>query len=859
MRWLLLGMMILSPSVLWAADPDALPPGAIARLGSNRFRGHAVVSPDGKRLVVNNDHDTTVYELPTLKELRKLLYVNSNQQLKSPDLIDARFLNDRYLATRPYYVAPGYSVWDVETGSRILHQKPEEVASLLGHRIADWGPASLDREGKLFLCEHRSDDVPVQYHVFQAKPLKLLRTIRAIHIKANWALLSADGATLVCGGCGKTLQKSLPLQVFDTASGRERVQIHDGNSAVDQSRYAIGPDGKRIASTNGDSLRIIDATNGKLLHQIEYRYKFPDVVRFDRSGQRLLVIGESAIRVFDAEKGQLTGNHEWPYRAGSPFHESTQVEFPPKGNPMVVHAQQDRFEVWELESGKLVLPPCGHMTIVDAIQFSPDGSRLHSADKDSGYLEWNVARRTSNQPRPRSFQAIAYEGLSRPQFNSDASRYYQGFDEFGTIHAWNTADGKSLFRLHKPQEVENWQQVHFRCSPNGSAFLTLHAQITRVREKRHELTVRDQQTGEIRVKLGLQDVEGLEALFTPDSKRLVIASYNSYHAHSLELSLWDLQTKQRLRSVAMTRRGMPELLITPDGCTAIVVSEQRAVRFTLWNLESGTLRERPHTNDEFSLSSPPFMSPNGKCFAVPLLNRNMKRQYLRIYETASQSERLAFATPTCDTRIRGPVFVTSLAISPDARTVAAGIMDGTILLYDVSPNNGPKPWEKSPSDPVELWKQLADGDAAKAWPAMRELIHRPDVALKLFAERMKPLTAAEKPKAEQLKTWIEQLASPKFQERDEATKALRKVGRLIEPELRAVVKKVADPEAAQRLEGLIERLDKYSPEELREVRSVEVLEWLASPVARKLLESWSVSAESTVLGRESRFALTRKR
>jgi hypothetical protein len=52
MLFVLLACGVAAVAAADLPDPDALPLGAVARLGSLRFRGSAAISPDGKRLIV---------------------------------------------------------------------------------------------------------------------------------------------------------------------------------------------------------------------------------------------------------------------------------------------------------------------------------------------------------------------------------------------------------------------------------------------------------------------------------------------------------------------------------------------------------------------------------------------------------------------------------------------------------------------------------------------------------------------------------------------------------------------------------------------------------------------------------------
>ena len=104
------------------------------------------------------------------------------------------------------------------------------------------------------------------------------------------------------------------------------------------------------------------------------------------------------------------------------------------------------------------------------------------------------------------------------------------------------------------------------------------------------------------------------------------------------------------------------------------------------------------------------------------------------------------------------------------------------------------------------------------------------------------------------------LDSGKYSVRLAAEKALRDLGVKAEPALRAALKANPTLEMRQRLEAVLETLDPWqrlTGDALREVRAVQVLERIATPEARHILERLAQGTAPTRLNRAAQAALAR--
>ena len=172
--------------------------------------------------------------------------------------------------------------------------------------------------------------------------------------------------------------------------------------------------------------------------------------------------------------------------------------------------------------------------------------------------------------------------------------------------------------------------------------------------------------------------------------------------------------------------------------------------------------------------------------------------------------------------------VTALAFGPDGRLYSGGL-DTTVLAWDVRP---PRPAGNAPL--TAAWNTLTDADARTAFVAQGRFLAAADEAVEFLGGKLKP---AESVAPERITRWIGDLGSADFATRERAGRELAAIGRPAGDALRAA-EKSASPEARKRAGDLLAALDRraLTPEEIRDLRSVEVLGWIGTPGACGLLD-----------------------
>ncbi len=233
-----------------------------------------------------------------------------------------------------------------------------------------------------------------------------------------------------------------------------------------------------------------------------------------------------------------------------------------------------------------------------------------------------------------------------------------------------------------------------------------------------------------------------------------------------------------------------------------------------------------------------LFTPDGKMVVVPC-----EGGMVRLYEAYTGGLRQTAHVPD----------PASFALSPTGSLLAILTNDG-VTLFD---------WRIHASESVEvldarrlstLWDALAAPDSSLAYKSMLALESSPTNAVQMLGEKMKPVPALQ---AETVKKLIMNLGSDDFLTREEATKELGTLGHAVEQELLAATQSDM-PESRDRATRLLMLLERRNnPSEWRDLRAVEVLEYINTPESQELLKRLASGAASARLTVDAKAALER--
>jgi WD40 repeat protein len=695
------------------ADPqgDALPAGALARLGTTRLRHDGDVrfvffGADGKSLLTaGQDGTLRLWDLGTGKEIRRF---------------------DRRLAGAPGFPAPGDG------------RRPPVATPLMIGGPGGGFCAALSTDGKILAATGAG--VVQLWEVETGKELRQIR-LAAVNMPGMKAgtplprpaqvLQGAAGAlsALLFSPDGRTLAGRASnggLFVWEVESGKEIHHIKPvtqpggnrpvtlRNGEIDVPGMAFTSDGKLLAAAMTDyekeapvySIKLWDLETGKESRRIKTQEGVPvSGVAVAPSGKLLAYEGQGIVHLCEVE----TGKEVHSLRAADSG--SRGLVFTPDGKTLIVRGNNLRVRLWDTTTGKEVRQlgdPATTNTfgVVNAfiagvlnippetrlIALSPDGTRVVSASGNTVRL-WEVATGkelplTGGHRRAPTSVALSPDGKTTVSWGTDF-----------VVRRWETATGKQLSAFPSPTGTtlatfSTDGQLVALANTDGS--VRVHNTTSGVQLHRFTVT----QNGPARVNF----IAGL--VFSRDGHMLAVRS-------SLDSSvrLYDVARGTELRVMgvsggdglgprrvvlfgAPTRGNGPGLAFSPDGKLLVSPGPGNNSMAVLDVASGKELRRIPLTQAVNSFT----FSPDGRTLAtenadltVTLWEIASGKERARLGTTARAPQRnedqrvlqLALAGGRPGGSMPDPTSPLGLTFSPDGSALAVRGGDRQVHLWDV--------------------------------------------------------------------------------------------------------------------------------------------------------------------------------
>lgn len=203
--------------------------------------------------------------------------------------------------------------------------------------------------------------------------------------------------------------------------------------------------------------------------------------------------------------------------------------------------------------------------------------------------------------------------------------------------------------------------------------------------------------------------------------------------------------------------------------------------------------------------------------------------------------------------------VLSLTFSRDGRRLASGSKDTTVLVWDLTDGLSIAPSNDFIAEQLHgFWRDLAGDDAAKAYRSIWQLASAPKQSLPFLQARLRPIPV---PDAKRISQLLADLDSDNFKVRTTAHEELQKLGEAAAVPLRATAEKPPSPEVGRRVKELLDKLKTEqrtpSPERIRILRAVEVLEHIGTSESRQILKVLADGAAGAQLTQQAKASLDR--
>jgi WD40 repeat protein len=410
---------------------DPLPPGAIMRLGTVRWRPSGYIeclafAPNGKRLASwHEEHSTTaaltIWDVPTGRELRRVEIPNLGI-LAWTWLADGRGISVVRSSEGPYVwefsdtklIAPPHKP---DTGPRFGEMKkgagpgPDDehlacfAVSPDGKYLAAAKSAHPDKERDIILwpltTQRKVSDLP--------KPRRLASCPNNCH----YLFFTPDGRKLVVFCPSKTTRGTRTeylVAVFDTAGGKELrrftvpapIQQGDRMSYALSNRYlALGLEDEKGTVV----LRDLDNGHEKRMatgHKKKAQFSGYGVsaLAFTAGGETLITAGrDGAVKTWAASAKELRTIPD----AYPGWIETLAVT--PDGKRLACGGQDGIIRHWDLTTGtELYVQPAHRSRVID-ISVTPDGTTAITSSADSQLRIWDL--KSGRQQRPSTWRRRA--------------------------------------------------------------------------------------------------------------------------------------------------------------------------------------------------------------------------------------------------------------------------------------------------------------------------------------------------------------------------------------------------------------------------------------------------------------------
>jgi WD40 repeat protein len=857
------------------ADPDALPPGAVARLGWSPLRiGYTnfVLTPDGRTIVVVTPQgnlrrlDAQTGRLLERRQLTERRDVTLGDGTTThPSALSAN--GESVAVYELSYEGPRVTVYEVASGKQIFRRASTET------RSTELGALSPD--GKQ-LAVIESENKKVRLRIFDIKTGRMRELgpfehgILKIHFSADGKqfIVAAQNIAATDNVHFSGIPAPYIVTAFDLSSGKEIWR-----RTIWGMGFAISRDGKMVLTSGSPKEELGSALGSALVTESQV------------TGFRVLEIG--------AEANKATERFV-PCPLGSHLLGITNFALAPDGHTLVIDHFDEKgasyIVLWDFRTRKEIrrfqLPKTKSRNLPFSLAISADGGTLLT---NGEYLQrWDL---TTGKPffAPPPDDSLS-GALLQLAFTPDSQELFAS-SIGGLSSRWNVATRKRIDLIHHhygghrflrtPEGLRtivewprpgNWSELIIsdpithktlrtirNTRPNeGFGYPALTASgktLLAINPGKNTsiVTTWDVKTGRQASHFTLPGNSAFpQAPFSPCGRWMVLNG--KLYQTTTGVELFAPAGRPGERMICGDKPGHGLVWFSEDGRLMAAHLHHKDAKsaaedtLAVWELASGQILAR---FDKAGFVAQAAFAPDGRTIAL------LDAQGVRMEDLVSGKQLARYPAPDViygsdSTDYQGIVF------APDGSTLATGHQDGSIVLWKVPLSHQGRSAALTDGEIDKLWTDLGSSSPATARAALDRLVRHPDAATSLLAMRFRPPPVDDK-----LDALIKDLDSDFFATREETSRKILAYGARAEAALRRTLTQAPSLEMRRRIEGILADMKPLplrlplSGERLRGVRAIEVLERINNTAARKLLQSWAGQTENGQLAIEAQLALER--
>jgi RNA polymerase sigma factor (sigma-70 family) len=609
---------------------DPLPPGAIARLGTSRFRidseqvSGMAFAPDGKTLAVESREGILLIDAATGKQTKSFRPPDSYSWLfaLSPDsqqLLTVAF-SDRLVEKKNGVETQRKErvlAWDVASGRKTTEAELKRVRCL-GWTAEGQPLAVCQGKGDIILHEIATNrvrrflakDLPDPDHDIPP-PCAVQNNILAVGDKAS------------------------TIHIWNLVDGKKRWSLKAKGEFCFHHSLVPSPDGRWLASLTRDApdkiiIQLWDLETGKATHTVADDQQFPQHAVFSPDGRTVATVNDKEVRLWDTARGRERGRLK---ADGRSFNLSA-ISFAPDGKTFAtMEGHSGAVHLWDMATGTLKPEHAGHTTNwVQTASFSPDGKCVATTGGMDGTIRvWDAASGRQlvhlRRPSPNYASRCTFSADGRTLFScwndklllADAAigrelrslesvnmsmylsndlrkvitlRHMGGGSAYGgagggigsgsnwQFTGWDIAARKQLFRRGLANLESHRDLV---VSADGNMLAMPPA-------KTEPMHLEDTATGERLLNFPMRKVMTKPLAFSPDGRLLISetttpAPQNDPEKFKRTLHIWEVLTGTELFSLTVYRNFFARAAFSLDGRLLATIAPEGEI--LLWDLTIG--------------------------------------------------------------------------------------------------------------------------------------------------------------------------------------------------------------------------------------------------------------------------------
>lgn len=630
------------------ANETTLPRGALARLGTTRFRtegGALGLAQDGSRIVF-------------IGERGVIHIVSAATGLDACPPIDTHGSNLVWPVLSPdgsrvaAQVNGILTVWDLKTRESLPMQTGGGVHF----------ESAFSRDGRSIVVSAQANR-RLSIAVCDAATGKLVRKIN-VPTRDIWGGVAISaGATMVASWyrwIGSSFCESDGCQVWDLKTGKAIGRFtSDGGICC----AAFSPDGRHIAlGGNQHDVRLLELASGQETASIGPFAECAEAVGFSDDGAFLAVHNwTNGLTLWRLSTNKCVASDE-AQPAG--LYNFTFV-----GERLIGCGMRGRtIVVWEVGKGKWLNRTKGHCDNVCSIAFADNGNVL-SVDTSGDFIEWT---RNGDVVRQRAVKDDCKATAPRCALTTDGKRLVLQSDKQLTVFETDSFRRVGAMPFEAKEDAQPVVSSDGMLVVNGPAF----------ESEKHVMVVWDlHAAAEVRrCKLDTFDQNGLAV--SRDHRTMAASAEGPRSLWGMfadrDVVCWDTATGKEVARFTVGREGYRNFLTFcgDDGLLAVVETWSR---IGLWDL-SEKKRVRTFLGGVRQQITRLAASRDGKLLAVGMQDIDTAEKKIRILDVMTGTLRHEFTGQFGE--------VTSFTFSPDGKLLASGSADTTIILWSLTPRAG---------------------------------------------------------------------------------------------------------------------------------------------------------------------------